>query len=286
MAEFDHGIKMIAETTGRQLAQVAGVTCTRWRPLESTLQVTTERLADRVFRGQQGRERFVVYFEFFTRWNRAARWSMLGKSGLLSEREQLPTVSIAIILLPRGSQSQQGHIRLEAAGGPTQQLWFREVCLWTQQPQSWWENEPGLMALYPLWQHGEQPRRAVQHASDVIERSVSGGIERADGLALLSIFGGLAYPRLDVNQIIGRHHMRESRLFREAREEGQLDARRADIITFLRARFGQTSVAQLEGAVNALDDSELLSRLVRLAGSCSDTQEFLAGLLAEQPASR
>ncbi len=66
MAEFDHGIKIIATTTGLQLAQIAGVQCQRLEPLESTLQATTELLADRVFRGQQGRERFVVYFEFYT----------------------------------------------------------------------------------------------------------------------------------------------------------------------------------------------------------------------------
>src|SRR5438045_2879903 len=108
------------------------------------------------------------------------------------------TVSIAIILLPRGYTPQQGNFRLDAAGSPTQQIWFREVPLWTQKPESWWETEPALMALYPLCQHGEEPRRAVEHASEVIERTVVGDIERADGLALLSIFGKLAFPRIDV----------------------------------------------------------------------------------------
>ncbi len=286
MAEFDHGVKMIAATTGRQLAHVAGVTCTRWRPLESTLQATTERLADRVFRGQQGREKFVVYFEFFTHWHKNACWSMLGKSGLLSEREQLPTVSIAVILLPRGYKPQQGQIRLEAAGGPTQQLWFREVCLWTQKPESWWEAEPGLMALYPLCQHGEQPRRAVQHASEVIERTVDGDIERADALALLSIFGGLAYPRLDVNGIIGRSKMKESRLHREAKEEGEVAATRTNIVTFLRARFGETAASQVEPVVSTVDDAALLNRLVILAGTCSNPDEFRAGIPPLQPTSR
>jgi hypothetical protein len=49
MAEFDHGVKKIAQTTGRQLARVAGVRCRAWQTLESTLQITTELLADRVF---------------------------------------------------------------------------------------------------------------------------------------------------------------------------------------------------------------------------------------------
>ena len=34
-------------------------------------------------------------------------------------------------------------------GEPTQQLWFREVPLWGLDPEPWWEEVPGLMALYP-----------------------------------------------------------------------------------------------------------------------------------------
>src|SRR5262249_25092956 len=77
VAEFDHGIKIIASTTGRQLARVAGVPCQRLEPLESTLQATTEMLADRVFLARRGRERFVVYFEFYTYWDRNAPWDLL-----------------------------------------------------------------------------------------------------------------------------------------------------------------------------------------------------------------
>jgi hypothetical protein len=67
MAEFDHGIKLIADTTGRELARIAGVPCQRLRPIESTLPRTTELLADRAFRASHGRDRFVLYFEFYTR---------------------------------------------------------------------------------------------------------------------------------------------------------------------------------------------------------------------------
>jgi len=51
----------------------------------------TERLADRAFLARQGRQRFVVYFEAYTRWADSARWSVLAKSALLSERERVPT---------------------------------------------------------------------------------------------------------------------------------------------------------------------------------------------------
>jgi hypothetical protein len=59
MAEFDHGMKKIAQTTGRQLARLAGVECQHWGPIESTLQVTTELLSDRAFLAQQDSERFI-----------------------------------------------------------------------------------------------------------------------------------------------------------------------------------------------------------------------------------
>jgi hypothetical protein len=137
MAEFDHGIKIIAETTGRQLARLAGVECRRWEPLESTLQVTTEFLANRVFRAHRGRDRFVVYFEFYTTWDRDAPWQMLAKSGVLSQRERLPTLCVAVVLQRRGFRSAGGQLRLEVGGEPTQQLWFKEVCLWRLAPGPW-----------------------------------------------------------------------------------------------------------------------------------------------------
>ena len=169
MAEFDHGIKIIATTIGRELARVANVKCRQWGPLESTLQATTELLADRVFLAQQGRKRFVVYFEFYTTWEPNAPWDMLAKSGLLSQREHLPTLCIAVVFRRRGFRTQNGQLRLEASGGPTQQLWFREVCLWEVVPEDWWQNVPGLMVLYPLCRHRQSPREAIRHSATAIE---------------------------------------------------------------------------------------------------------------------
>jgi hypothetical protein len=129
MAELDHSIKLITDTSARELARVAGVACERLRPLEGTLPSTTELLADRAFRASRGRERFIVYFEFYTRWDPNAPWDMLAKSGLLSRRLRLPTVCLAFVLFRRGFHSPGGQLRLEVAGAPTQQLWFHEVCL-------------------------------------------------------------------------------------------------------------------------------------------------------------
>src|SRR5580698_916748 len=114
MAELDHGFKIIARESGRALARVGGLSCPKWKPSESTLQATTERLADRVFEASQGSERFIVYFEFVTKWDESVPWSILGKSGMLAERERLPVVSLVFILRPGGYSPQNGTMRLTA----------------------------------------------------------------------------------------------------------------------------------------------------------------------------
>jgi hypothetical protein len=280
MAEFDQGVKIIADTTGRQLARLAGVACQHWAPLESTLPATLEWLADRVFVARQRRKRFVVYFEFYTRWDPHAPWDMLAKSGLLSRREHLPTLCIAIIFRRRGFRTRRGRFRLEAAGGPTQQLWFREVCLWQTTPEPWWETVPGLMALYPLCRHGRSPRDAIRHAAEVIEHRVTAQGERADALALLSIFGELAYPRLDIERIIGSEVMYESRFLRRVRQEGALETRRADVLQALEVRLGKSAAEEFAAAVGAIDDLETLGQLHGVAIRCANPDEFRTALQA------
>jgi hypothetical protein len=264
MAEFDHGVKQITDTKARELARVARVECGRLEPLESTLPATTELLADRAFRARNGREPFVLYFEFYTRWAKNAPWDMLGKSGLLSQREHLPTVSLAFVLQPRGCRSRGGQFRLEAAGGPTQQLRFREVCLWEVEPEPWWDAVPGLMALYPLCRHRRNPSEAVRHAAQAIEQTLSAPGDREDQLFLLSIFGALAYPRLDVERIIGSAAViGESRIVKRIRREGLLEARQADLLIVLAGRFGDDVAAQLAPLVNSVDDPQLLENLLK-----------------------
>ncbi len=282
MAELDHGLKEIADSAGRQLARVAGLECSR-RPLESTLPATTELLADRVFLARQRRERFAVYFEFYAHWQRDAPWDMLAKSGLLSKRVHLPTVCIAIVFKARGYRPLDGTFRLEAAGGPTQQLWLREVCLWQTRPEAWWEEQPGLMALYPLCQHGKQPREAIRYAAEAIEHQVPTPGPRDEALALLSIFGEQAFPRLDVTAIIGREKMKESRVVREWRQEGALESKRADILETVEARFGAQAVTELSPAINGLEDLDQATRLFRLALRSQSLDEVRSALSGTVP---
>jgi hypothetical protein len=278
MAAFDHNMKRITDTSGRELARVAGVECQRLRPVESTLPQTTEQLADRVFRASRGRERFVLYFEFYTRWDRNAPWDMLAKSGFLSQREHLPTVCLAFVLLPRGFRSQGGRLQLAVTGQPTQHLWFREVPLWEQDPQPWWEEVPGLMALYPLCRHRQQPRDAILHATGVIEAHTPDTPARDDFLAYLNTFGRLAFPRLDVAAIIGREKMKDSPFLREIMNEGRIEAMRADILRILARRFGEEAAPPLTPLLAECTDLDRLGELFDLALDCHAIAEFRSAL--------
>jgi hypothetical protein len=171
----------------------------------------------------------------------------------------------------------------DESGDPTQQLWLREVRLWQTRPEAWWEQQPALMALYPLCQHEKQPGDAIRHAAEVIERMLPAE-NPADLLALLGIFGKLAYPRLNVRKIFGEEKMKESKFIQEILEEENLRARRADIVRVLRARFRVEPPAEITASLATLDHVEQLETLLEQAATCERMEVFRTSLLALNPA--
>jgi hypothetical protein len=277
MPDYDRGFKIVAHQSGRELCKLAGLTCESWRPIVDTMQAT-ERLADRAFVARQGRQRFVVYFEAYTRWTDSARWSVLAKSGLLSERERLPTRSVVFMLLPRGYRPQQGEFRLELDSELTQLVRFREVCLWQQVPRPSWELAPGLMALYPLCRHGRRRREALTYPAKAIAQHVSDPPLRADLLATLSIFGKLVYPDLNVIELIGRERMKESKFFEEVMDEGRAEARRSDILHALGIRLDRETAATFRKDLEQIKDLDRLTDLHAVAIKCRRVAEFRRAL--------
>jgi hypothetical protein len=275
MPESDHTFKIIARVSGRSLARVAGLECRTWKPSESTLQATTERLADRVFIASQAKERFVVYFEFVTTWNNSVCWSVLGKSGLLAERERLPVACLIFILRRKNYKPQHGTMHLKIRGHSAQQVWFCEERLWEIKPEAWWENDPGLMALYPLCKHGQKPAESILHAAERIEHNEKDGVVRADLLTSLGIFGRLAYPGFDALSLIGREKMKESKAYWEIYDEGKSDDRRNAILDVVEARFGKRDAAAFKPLLNAVNDFDKLRSLTTLAAQCADVQDLI-----------
>jgi hypothetical protein len=284
--DYDRGFKAAAHVSGRQLARLANLSCTHWAPVVSEVQMS-ERFADRAFTARRGRERFAVYFEAYTTWDDDARWNMLAKSGLLSERERAPTKCLVFILLPEGYRRQGGEIRLTVGGKMTQALSFEEVCLWEKEPEPWWEEAPGLMTLYPLTRHSEGPEDAVRHAAGVIEGRVSDSVRRAELLTVLGIFGTLAQPDIHPFDIIGRHRMQHSPFYQqikaEGHDEGRKETTRALTLAALAEHLGADAAAQVADRVNAVEDLAELDRLFRVALRCNEIDEFRQALEPAAP---
>jgi hypothetical protein len=277
MPAADHGFKIIARDGAAGLARLAGLNVTELEPVESTVQTTAERLADRVFATGRGRNRFLVYMEFVTTWDQRILWPLLSKTGLLAEAERLPVKTLVFILQPRGYQSQNGTFRLEVAGRVVQQVWFQEVPLWEVTPEPWWEQVPALMALYPLCEHDGTGRDAIQYASQVIEHRVPDPPKRADLLAVLGYFGGLSNPDLNIIELIGRSKMVDSPFFQQAGAILVLDHARYAVRSVLEDRFG-TLPEVIATSLDSISEQKRLDELLLVAARSTSLDEFRAAL--------
>jgi len=169
------------------------------------------------------------------------------------------------LLTPERYREQHGTFRLEVAGEPTQQVWFREICLWRERPEPWWETVPGLMALYPLTAHDRPPTDAIQYATQTIAGRVPETSARADLLAALSIFGTLVYPDLNVRHLIGVELMHESKFVQEIQNEAEIRRARIFVQQALEGRFGSDVAAEFAELLNSIQHIDQLSELHRLA---------------------
>ncbi len=274
MPDYDGGFKIAAHSSGAGMSRLAGIIPETWEPIGDTVQ-TTERLADRAFRARIGGEKCVVYFEAYTKWLESATWSVLAKSGLLSERERLPTWSLVFVLMPQGYKKQKGTFQLKIPPKRrTQQVWFQEVCLWKEKPEPWWEKYPGLMALYPLCDHGQEAAAAVAHAAEAISHQALDSVRRADLLTALAIFGQLKNRQLDVFSIIGREQMRESAFFQQVAAEAKVEQAREYVLRVLRARFGEEAATEFQNAINQMQHIEQLDSLIQLAAQTRRISQF------------
>lgn len=163
-------------------------------------------------------------------------------------------------------------------------MWYKEVRLWQQKPEAWWEDEPGLMALYPQCDHGRRPRDAISHAADVIESRMADVPERGTFLMLLGIFGRLGHPELDARQIIGVEKMKEPKFYQEIMQEGELARLRKNILRALRVRMKAEPPADLASAVEAIDDVGRLEGPFDVSATCENFSAFREALAVQEEA--
>jgi hypothetical protein len=277
MAELDIGFKLAAHSSAREMCRLRHIIPQVWEPIGDTLQ-TTERLADRAFRAEENGERFTVYFEAYSSWHPDDRWNVQAKSALLSEREHTPTLTLLFFLRPTGYTPMNGTFRQEARGSSTQQTWWEEICLWQEQPQPWWDQVPGLMALLPLCDHGRGDEESVTYAAQHILTAMDDTKERGDLLTTLGIFGKMRYPVLNAFDLIGRELMRESPFYQEILAEGRIEEKRLSILEVLEARLGSGASTEFREALEAITDVARLSELLRAASKCRSVGGFRRAL--------
>jgi hypothetical protein len=274
MPALDHGFKEIAQHAGRALARIAGLECEGWSPVESTLQATTERLADRAFRTRVEGVACVAYMEFITEWDVDDLWSIHSKAGLLSERERLPTLCLLFVLQKKGFVSQNGIWQLRVGKTVTQALSFVELCLWKIKPEEWWREESYLLPLLPLCSHKGSDREVIEEAVEAIQDVSRSAAQRSDLLALLAIFGEAASPGLGVTEMIGRNLITESKLFQEVAADSFLEGQRASIVELLSERFSDQPLTELQNILSGIKDRERLSELLRTTQRVKSLDEF------------
>ena len=273
MPDYDAGFKIVAREAGRELAQLGDIECDEWAPITGEVHAA-ERLADRAFRVRRDNEEFIVYMEAYTRWEAKAPWSVLAKSGLLSERERLPCVSLLFVLRPLAYTEQHGTFRLKAMGRVAQQIWFREICLWQLFPEPSWETSPGLMALSPLFRFRDSLEQTVAHAAHCIKEHATDRIREADLLTVLGIFGKLTDRDFDPFHVIGREAMRESSFFQQVEDEMRAETQQQDVLEVLNARFGKEAAATFKEAVTTIHEAKDLSEVLRGAVKCRTVAGF------------
>ena len=173
---------------------------------------------------------------------------------------------------------KMGRIQFEVGGKVVQFVAVEEVFLWEEKPEPWWDHEPGLMALYPLCHHDEEPEAAIRHAAEAIEQNADHVLERRDFLTFLGIYSKLRYPLVNAIDIIGREKMRESAFAQEWVAEGILISMREVIQGILIDRFGESAAEPFIVSLGMITSREELNRLVKIAYRCPTLAEFEAAL--------
>jgi hypothetical protein len=84
----------------------------------------------------------------------------------------------------------------------------------------------------------------------------------------------LAYPRIDVAELIGREQMKESKVIEEFQEEARLETRRQDVLQVLDARFGPRAAAEFAPLLQTVTDLDRLARLHRLVVQVPVLKQF------------
>jgi predicted transposase YdaD len=287
---FDTSLQGLAALYSQHfLAWLRGPQAVWLQELNSVI-VAQQRRADFLIRYQdgQGQER-LLHIEFQTLTQRGEPQEELPvrmvtyAAFVLNRYGQVPDQ--VLILLKDTAASRrvpsvfaQGRLRVE----------YEVVRLWELDPTAVVESGlVGLMPLVPLMA-GANLSELLEQATGVIEAQIQSSQERNEVLVVTGLLASLRDPST-VKQFFRERSimslLTETPLFQEltqeltqqARQEGVIEARRADLLRVLTRKFGPVS-EDLREAIQLIQDSERLERLLDAVIDAPDLDSFRSSL--------
>ncbi|MBW3595839.1 MAG: DUF4351 domain-containing protein [Planctomycetes bacterium] len=194
------------------------------------------------------------------------------------DRHELPEV-IVLVLRPKGRYRIPTQSRLRSRRGYSScTVRWTVIELWRLPAEKLLEaGDVGLTPWVMLADSALPPAKLAQRCRTAIEEQAPPE-ERQNFFAVLQVLARLRYNDPEVFAIFGgKQTMIESPLIHEVVAEAVAEAQHEMILKFLRSRFGKVP-ADLESQIRSVLDSERLSELGGVAGSCQNLDAFRQAL--------
>ncbi len=277
MQEYDKSSKWLIQHHGNSILRLGGVRDIQWwRALQAEL-VQSRRLPDGLIeaklRGRAKPGRFLIEISTYP-YRRLSKQTMDGAIVAYLDQGELPEV-LTVVLHPGGRRRAAGTADLASPLGWTQlHLGWKVVEMWTiPAAERLAANDVGLIPWVMLAKIDGPPEPVFRECRTRIDRDAAPG-DRENLLAVTQFLARLNYHDPRLFQVLGgRKAMIESPVLKELMAETILKTKRADILKFLRARFGP-GARRLRPALNAIEDDKRLEQLIDQAGRCHDLDSF------------
>jgi hypothetical protein len=259
-----HGDSML------RLAKIAGIKT--WRPAQAEV-VQPRQLPDGLLEVRlQGEQRDDLFLLEVATYPERRVGNQLSRDLMLVYLDggEWPE-AVTLVLRPKGKFRVPSRLSLRSRCGLSScRVRWRVVELWrVPAAELLAADDVGLIPWVPLAASADPPDVVLRRCRDVIDQRASAA-EKPNPLAVTQIFTSLRYNDVRLLSILGgKKAMIESPLIQEL----VADRARQDLLAVLETRFGRIP-DDLDDAIEAIEDDDKLTVLLRKAVSCPDVDAF------------
>jgi hypothetical protein len=183
--------------------------------------------------------------------------------------------TVLIVLRQRGKKQSSQRAQRSPLGWARRRHEWRVVELWNVPAEELLAlGEVGLVPLLPLTGSREAPETLLQQCKERIEQQ-GRPQERATLTAVTAMLASLRFghPERWLELLGGEQVISDFPLLQKWFDERDCQTRQADIVAFLKARFGAVP-EELAARIRSVTDLQKLEAAVTLAGRCSSLDAF------------